>query len=381
MPVRSSSTEAYCPVRLTRQRTASGFAHHVVPEDAGLAAVRAQQRGQHPHGGRLARAVGAEHAVDGAGGNLEIDAVHGAVLAEDLHQPFVSIAGPSCCRDVVVSRVIASHVPPSLVPSASRSSARSRAAYALAAREPPQLTANRPHEHGNSSVRLPTGDRSASREGLRDHGGMATHLITGAGSGIGAAVTRRLLDRGDELWLLARDAGRAKELAERFPGARTLVGDLGEPERLSWALSHQDAARRGWIRCSTSRASSNSAQVGELTPKVWDLTLAANLVAPAELTRLLLPQLRLARGHVLFVNSGAGLRANAAVGRVRREQARAQGARGRAARGGERATASASPPSIRAVRPPHAGEGAPPGGQGVRPGALDHRPRPSRRRC
>ncbi len=33
-------------------------------------------------------------------------------------------------------------------------------------------------------------------------------------------------------------------------------------------------------------------------------------MAPAELTRLLLPQLRAARGHVVFVNSGAGLRAN-----------------------------------------------------------------------
>lgn len=138
---------------------------------------------------------------------------------------------------------------------------------------------------------------------------MATHLITGAGSGIGAALTRRLLDRGDELWLLARDAGRARELAGDFPGAHTLVGDLGEPERLSWALSHQDLPERldslhhvaGVV---------DLGGVGELTAKVWNHTLAANLVAPAELTRLLLPQLRVARGHVLFVNSGAGLRAH-----------------------------------------------------------------------
>ncbi|OEU85797.1 short-chain dehydrogenase [Streptomyces abyssalis] len=138
---------------------------------------------------------------------------------------------------------------------------------------------------------------------------MATHLITGAGSGIGAAVTRRLLDRGDELWLLARDAGRAAELRERFEGARSVVGDLGEPERLSWALSQQDLPDRleslqhiaGVVELG---------EVGELSAKVWNHTLAANLVAPVELTRLLLPQLRLARGHVLFVNSGAGLRAN-----------------------------------------------------------------------
>ncbi|GAA4697294.1 SDR family oxidoreductase [Streptomyces youssoufiensis] len=139
---------------------------------------------------------------------------------------------------------------------------------------------------------------------------MGTHLITGAGSGIGTVVAERLCARGDELWLLARDAGRAKQLAERYPGAKTLVGDLAEPERLSWALSHQQVPDRldsllhiaGVVELG---------DVGDLTPKAWNQQLAANLVSPAELTRLLLPQLRLAKGHVVFVNSGAGLRANA----------------------------------------------------------------------
>ncbi|MGH3314220.1 MAG: SDR family oxidoreductase [Streptomyces sp.] len=138
---------------------------------------------------------------------------------------------------------------------------------------------------------------------------MATHLITGAGSGIGAAVAQRLLERGDELWLLARDAGRARELAQRFGGARTVVGDLEEPERLSWALSQQELPGR----LDSLHHIAGVVELGgidELTPKIWNSTLAANLVAPAELTRLLLPQLRVARGHVLFVNSGAGLRAN-----------------------------------------------------------------------
>jgi short-subunit dehydrogenase len=35
-----------------------------------------------------------------------------------------------------------------------------------------------------------------------------------------------------------------------------------------------------------------------------------NLLAPAELTRLCLPALRVAGGQVVFVNSGSGLRAN-----------------------------------------------------------------------
>ncbi|MFJ4469310.1 SDR family oxidoreductase [Streptomyces sp. NPDC089424] len=140
--------------------------------------------------------------------------------------------------------------------------------------------------------------------------GMATHVITGAGSGIGAALARRLHARGDDLVLHARDAGRAKELAAEFPGARTLVGDLSDPDRLSWALSHQTPPDRV-DSLVHSAGVVDLGPVGDLTPKTWRHQLNVNLVAPAELTRLLLPQLRAAQGHVLFVNSGAGLSANA----------------------------------------------------------------------
>ncbi|WP_035845943.1 SDR family oxidoreductase [Kitasatospora azatica] len=142
---------------------------------------------------------------------------------------------------------------------------------------------------------------------------MATHLITGAGSGIGAVVAQRLVDRGDELWLLARNAKRAAELRERFPTAQTLVGDLGDPAKLSWALGHQSPP----VELDSLLHIAGMVELGPIgdTPvKVWNETLAINLVAPAELTRLLLPQLRMSRGHVVFVNSGAGLTAHAEWG-------------------------------------------------------------------
>ena len=50
--------------------------------------------------------------------------------------------------------------------------------------------------------------------------------------------------------------------------------------------------------------------VAELTSQQWREQIDVNLLAPAELTRLALPALRAARGTVVFVNSGAGLRAN-----------------------------------------------------------------------
>lgn len=142
---------------------------------------------------------------------------------------------------------------------------------------------------------------------------MATHVITGAGAGIGAAVARRLQARGDDLVLLARDAGRAKELAGVYPGARTLVGDLAEPDRLSWAFSHQSLPERVDSLLHVAGVV-DLGPVGDLTTRTWRHQLEVNLIAPAELTRLFLPQLRVARGHVVFVNSGAGLSAHAEWG-------------------------------------------------------------------
>lgn len=136
---------------------------------------------------------------------------------------------------------------------------------------------------------------------------MAVHVITGAGSGIGEALAQRLADRGDELWLLARDAGRAAQLRERFPGAHTLVGDLAEPARLSWAFGHQSAPARVDSLLHVAGVVELGA-IADTPVATWQQQLNVNAVSPAELTRLMLPALRAARGQIVFVNSGAGLR-------------------------------------------------------------------------
>ncbi|MGH8968221.1 MAG: SDR family oxidoreductase, partial [Actinomycetes bacterium] len=134
---------------------------------------------------------------------------------------------------------------------------------------------------------------------------MATHLITGAGAGIGEATAQRLSDRGDELVLLARSDDRAAELVKRFPGSRSLVVDLDDPSGIAGVLASQDLPARldsvlhvaGVVELGG---------VGELSAQGWRQTIDVNLLAPAELTRILLPALRAARGHVIFVNSGSG---------------------------------------------------------------------------
>lgn len=137
---------------------------------------------------------------------------------------------------------------------------------------------------------------------------MPTHLITGAGSGIGLALSRRLLTRGDDLVLLARSAGRAAELTSLLPGSRTLVADLENPGGLAAAL---DGALPERIDSLVHVAGVvDLGTVEELPVALLERQLAVNVSAPTELTRLALPGLRAARGAVVFVNSGAGLHAN-----------------------------------------------------------------------
>lgn len=138
---------------------------------------------------------------------------------------------------------------------------------------------------------------------------MALHFITGAGSGIGSALATRLTDRGDDLVLLARNEDRARVLRERFPGAATVHADLAAPGRLAEVLSEQDLPDR---LDSLIHAAGvvELGRVDALPSSSWMWQLQVNLVAPAELTRIMLPALRQAGGQVLFVNSGAGLRAS-----------------------------------------------------------------------
>jgi short-subunit dehydrogenase len=140
---------------------------------------------------------------------------------------------------------------------------------------------------------------------------VGTYLITGASGAIGAAVAEILHDAGHHVILTGRSAERLDAAARRIGGderVRTLVLDLTDPRRIEASLGAAELPPLDGLVHSAGVVGLGT--VEELRADDWLGQLLVNTAAPAELTRLLLPSLRAARGHVVFVNSGSGLRAN-----------------------------------------------------------------------
>ncbi|WP_028478343.1 SDR family oxidoreductase [Nocardia sp. CNY236] len=133
-----------------------------------------------------------------------------------------------------------------------------------------------------------------------------TALITGASRGLGAAIARELAPSHDLL------------LGARSP--QSLRGILAElPTAQGWPVELTDypavaAAAESIQRLDVLVHNAGIADIGAIADTAveqWRKIMEANVFAVAELTRLLLPALRAGAGHVVLINSGAGLRASA----------------------------------------------------------------------
>lgn len=132
-----------------------------------------------------------------------------------------------------------------------------------------------------------------------------TALLTGATGGIGLELARALATTHD-LILAGRNEAKLAALRTEFPAARVLALDFTRPADLAASVPTFEA-----LDILVHGAGVAELGTVEETPVgVWDDTMRVNVLAPAELTRVLLPALRAARGHVVFVNSGAGLSAS-----------------------------------------------------------------------
>lgn len=128
-------------------------------------------------------------------------------------------------------------------------------------------------------------------------------VVTGATGGIGRACVVDLA-RDHDVLALGRDAGRLAELAD-LPHVTVRSADLTDVAALPALAAELD--RVDVLVHSAAVAGRTTVEAASVQD--WRSQLELNVVVPAELTRLLLPALRAARGTVVFLNSGSGLTA------------------------------------------------------------------------
>jgi len=133
---------------------------------------------------------------------------------------------------------------------------------------------------------------------------MPTAMITGAGGGLGSALADALAPT-HTLFLAGRPSTRLDEVATRF-GAPTWPIDLPDVDsipavvepivELDVLIHNAGVAFPG--------------RVAESTVDEWRKTMEVNIIGAVALTLALLPALRAVGGHVVFINSGAGINAS-----------------------------------------------------------------------
>lgn len=134
-------------------------------------------------------------------------------------------------------------------------------------------------------------------------------VVTGGSSGIGAAIVVELVGAGWRVLAVGRDPERLAEVvAAAGPGAEAHVADLEDDRAVARLAAF--VAREPLHACVHGAGRVALGSLAEAPVAELDAMWRINVRAPALLTRSLLPALRAGPGDVVFVNSGAGLRAN-----------------------------------------------------------------------
>lgn len=129
-------------------------------------------------------------------------------------------------------------------------------------------------------------------------------LVTGGGSGIGAALVLRLVKAGARVTLTGRRAGKVEAVAEQAgPGALAVVGDVtvaADRARMVEAAVEHGGGLELLVH---GAANMYRGALEELDEQHLVDVFTSNTIAPMLLTGLALPHLRESRGAVVFFGS------------------------------------------------------------------------------
>ena len=138
---------------------------------------------------------------------------------------------------------------------------------------------------------------------------MNVALVTGASSGIGAAIAIAFADAGWSVMAAGRDEGRLDEVADVSDNISTWAGELMESEDCDELIA-DTLDEFGAIDCLVNAAGILiRGSADELSDDDWRDTMAVNLDVPFFLSRAALPHLVKSEGNVINISSVWGLEA------------------------------------------------------------------------
>ena len=138
-------------------------------------------------------------------------------------------------------------------------------------------------------------------------------IVTGGGTGIGAAVARALTAGGDLVAILGRRAGVLAAVAAQT-GAVDVVCDVSDPAQVAAAVGSVVDRFGGLDGLVLNAGIMLPGGVADLPPADWDAMVAVNLTGAFHVARAALPHLLARRGAIVSVASVAALRASSGMG-------------------------------------------------------------------
>jgi NAD(P)-dependent dehydrogenase (short-subunit alcohol dehydrogenase family) len=134
-------------------------------------------------------------------------------------------------------------------------------------------------------------------------------VVTGGGTGIGAAIARALAAEGAKLTLVGRRRDKLEEVASGDFDALVAPADVTVREELERAFALARDAQGSVSILVINAGIGDSAPFGRTTREAWDRIIATNLSAAFDCAQLGLSDLLAAEhGRLVFVASVAGLR-------------------------------------------------------------------------
>ncbi len=133
-------------------------------------------------------------------------------------------------------------------------------------------------------------------------------LVTGGGSGIGAAVARRLAAEGVRVCVSGRRPEPLGRLADEIDGLAA-AGDTGDPGDAQRMVAAAVEAFGGLDVLVVNAGAGAPGAVAEQTPERWEGVIRTNLTGAFLVCRAALPHLLERRGSIVTVSSLGGLRA------------------------------------------------------------------------